>query len=223
MKKIVIIGKGKLADSIRNNIAKYSEVEIEDYNSSGIFDDESIFVHIGSGREFEESLTLAIENKSSYIQSSTEKDYKLDPPNNLSIKYIHAPNLDINIIKLIYWLKLGKGLFKDEQISICESHQMEKKSKPGTAIKFAEYLGLNENEIISIRNKDEQSKLNIKNLSHHAYHKISIGDIDSSIDIETRIEGAVSYSKGLSKIVSCIEKIKPGYHEIEELIETQVL
>ncbi|MGL1890813.1 MAG: hypothetical protein OCD02_04265 [Spirochaetaceae bacterium] len=223
MKKLVIVGNGKLADSIANNISDYTDINIERYNNSGVFDNNSIFVHIGSGREFEESLKLAIQYDSSYIQSSTENKYKLEPPQNISIKYIHAPNLDINIIKLIYWLKLGKDLFKNEQISIFESHQTGKKSKPGTAIKFAQYLGLNEDDIISIRNKNEQEKLNIKNLNHHAYHKIRIGDLDSSIEIETKIEGAISYSKGLAKIVSCFENLQPGNYEIEELVEMNLL
>jgi dihydrodipicolinate reductase len=223
MKKIVIIGNGKLADSILSNLCKYTVIKSEKYSSTGIFDKDTVFVHIGSGREFEESLNIAIKCKSSYIQAATGKEYSLEPPENITIKFLHAPNLDTNIIKLIHWLKIGRNLFQNEEISLKESHQSEKKSKPGTAIKFAEYLGINENDIVSIRDKSNQKELKIKTLDHHAYHEINIGDCNSSIKIETKIEGAISYSKGLAKIVECIDKLEIGKHEIEELVSLQLL
>lgn len=223
MKKLIIIGNGKLTESIISNIPNYINIQTEKFSKIGEFDNETIFVHIGSGREFKVSLNLAIKYNSSYIQAATEKEYKLEPPKDISIKFIHAPNLDINIIKFIHWLKIGKDLFKNENIEILESHQKQKKSKPGTAIKFAHYLGTNEDEIISIRDTNTQKKLNISNLEHHAYHKISIGNSDSLITLETKIEGAVSYSKGLAIIINSIEYLQPGSYEIEELVEKNLI
>lgn len=223
MKKLIIIGNGKLTESIISNIPNYINIQTEKFSKIGEFDNETIFVHIGSGREFKVSLNLAIKYNSSYIQAATEKEYKLEPPKDISIKFIHAPNLDINIIKFIHWLKIGKDLFKNENIEILESHQKQKKSKPGTAIKFAHYLGTNEDEIISIRDTNTQKKLNISNLEHHAYHKISIGNSDSLITLETKIEGAVNYSKGLAIIINSIEYLQPGSYEIEELVEKNLI
>jgi 4-hydroxy-tetrahydrodipicolinate reductase len=223
MKKIILIGNGKLANSIFSNLPNYTDIEVKKYNANGIYDKESIFVHIGSGREFKESLDIAIKSKSAFIQASTGKNYSLEPPKDITIKYIHAPNLDINIIKLIYWFKLGESLFSNETVSILESHQSEKTSEPGTAIKFANYLGVDVDNIESIRDKNKQKKLNITTLDHHAFHKISIGDKDSSINIETKIEGAISYSKGLARIVECINNLKIGKYEVEELVKFNLL
>ncbi len=223
MKKIVLIGNGKLADSIENNLPLYSSIPIEKYSQIGDYDEDTVFVHIGSGREYLETLTKANESRSSYIQAATEKDFKLSPPFDLSMRYVNAPNLDINIIKLIYLLKLGKELFRNEPKTIVESHQKDKQSSPGTALKFAEYLNIDDKDILSIRDEARQKELNIKNLGHHAYHKIEIGDDNSNITIETKIEGAVSYAKGLSEIVQCLSNLEVGKYEIEDLIELKLL
>lgn len=223
MNKLVIIGRGKLAESIKQHLPTYLDIEIEGYSNSGSYDNKSVFLHIGSGREYKESLLLAESCGISYIQAATEKEYELKHPEPGMIRYIHAPNLDLNIIKLIHWMKLGRELFQNEEVEIIESHQQEKSSKPGTAIKFGEYLGVGESEIISIRDPEKQRHLNINNLKHHAFHRIIIGDDNSSIKIETKVEGAISYSKGIAKIITVLDRLDRDNYEIEDLIERGVL
>ena len=186
-------------------------------------DQESIFVHVGSGRQYAESLNLAVINGSAYIQAATEKNIKMPPPSGKQIRYITAPNLDLNIIKLFHWLKSARGLFLGEEVTFTESHQEEKNSRPGTALKFCNILNLPKEGIISIRNPEMQKKLHINNLKQHAFHKIQIGDENSKITIETKIEGATSYVKGLAQIIACIPELAKGNYEVEELIALKLL
>lgn len=223
MKKVVIVGNGKLADLFEENFNNYSDLPLVKFSNGIKVDKETVFLHIGSGREYEDTLKLATKNGSLYIQAATEKDYKMDPPNTESIRFITAPNLDLNIIKLFYLFKSSGALFKGEDISIIESHQSSKESLAGTAIKFCDYLNINRNDLVSIRDPENQKSLNIKNINHHAYHKIQIGDEDSKITIETKMEGALSYVKGAAKIVKAAQKLKKGNYQIDDLIELKLL
>lgn len=219
MNKLVIVGNGKLAEAIEKNFLKYSNIPVIKYTTDIEADRNTVFIHIGSGRQYKESLEYAITKGASYIQAATEKDIRMDAPKEINIKYISAENLDIKIIKLFYWLKLGRELFKNEHISIVESHQKDKESLPGTALKICEYLNIPKESLVSVRDHETQKILKINNLDHHAYHKIVIGDDDSSISIETKIDGAISYVKGLVQIMDSIPKLNCGYYEVDDLIK----
>lgn len=223
MNKVIVVGNGKLADTILDNFSSYSDLQIQRYDTEVDADRESVFVHVGSGRQYEDSLSKAISRGASYIQAATRKTIEMNPPAELQIRYISASNLDINIIKLMHWLKMGKYLFENEKISIIESHQKEKTSRPGTALKFCEYLNINEEAIKSIREPKPQRELNIQNIDHHAFHRIQIGDEDSKIIIETRIEGAIPYVKGLARIIDCLPELESGNYEIENLLKHNLL
>jgi len=218
MKELVLIGNGKLTDAIYDGFHNYSDIPVKKYVKELEVDKDTIFVHVGSGREYLETLALAEKHGASYIQAATEKDIQLDLPTGTGITYIHAPNLDINIIKLLYLLRSAKGIFKDEPVTIIESHQKEKKSQPGTAIKFCDYLDIPRENIVSIRDPEYQKKLHITNLDHHAFHRIQVGDAHSSITIETKIEGAASYVEGLARIVQCLPQLDRGNYEIDDLV-----
>lgn len=223
MRELIIVGNGKLADAIESEFHTFSEISVKKYKSDIETDEESIFIHIGSGREYEDSLNQAKLNGASFIQAATEKYIKMKPPVDKTIRYISAANLDIKIIKLFYLFKTAQNLFQGENISVIESHQKEKTSEPGTALKICENLNISKDSIISIRDPEEQKKLNIENLGHHAFHRIQIGNEDSKITIETKIEGATSYVKGLAQIVGCIPELENGFYEIDDLIKLNLI
>jgi 4-hydroxy-tetrahydrodipicolinate reductase len=223
MNKVIVVGNGKLADAILDNFSTFSDLHIERYDTEIDADSQTVFVHVGSGRQYEDSLSKAKSRGASYIQAATRKTIKMNPPAEQQIRYITASNLDINIIKLMYWLKMGESLFENEKISIVESHQKEKTSRPGTALKFCEYLNIDEESIKSIREPEQQRELNIQNIDHHAFHRIQIGDEDSRIIIETRIEGALPYVKGLARIIDCLPELESGNYEIDDLLKHDLL
>lgn len=222
MKKIIIIGNGKLSEAIKSGFPQYSNIPVQHYFDKISADEQSLFVHIGSGRQYPESLKNAISNHSIFIQAATEKNIKMSAPSVGSFKFINAPNLDINIVKLFYLLHLSDGLFCGENISITESHQKEKKSQPGTAFKICDYLNIPHEKVLSIRDEESQKKLGISHLNHHAFHQITIGNKNSNIKIETKIEGAESYVFGLSKIVHAAYQLSYGIYEVEDLLKLKL-
>lgn len=219
MSRVILIGQGKLARSVLNHFNNYSDLPLISYKPGMRVEGPSIFVHAGSGREYRDSLETAMDWGASYIQAATEKDYSLKPPMQLDIPFIQAPNLDLNIIKILYMLATAGDLFEGEKIRIMESHQKEKSSAPGTAMKFCEHLKIPASELISIRDpRTQQRELSILNTEQHAYHKIVIGDEHSCVSIETRVEGSLSYVRGLAKITGCIGGLSPGLYEVSDLV-----
>jgi len=223
MKELIVTGNGKLADAILGDFHLYSGIPARPFQPENPGDADAVFVHVGSGRQFAESLQCAVESGAAYIQASTGKDYVMNPPRESKCRYITAPNLDINIISLFAWFRSAGGLFDSGRISVTESHQADKKSLPGTALKICDYLRVPPSSITSIRDPETQRGLDISNLAQHAYHRIQIGDDDSRIVIETRIEGAKSYVKGLARIAACVHRLEPGNYEIDDLLRLGLL
>ena len=55
----------------------------------------------------------------------------MEIPADFKIRYLIAPNLDINIIKLFHLLSLSKDLSDNDNKVIIESHQKEKQPVGG--------------------------------------------------------------------------------------------
>lgn len=223
MKNLIIIGNGKLSNGIIDNFYRYSDVPVKRYSENIETSRQTVFVHIGSGRQYHEALDIALINNSTFIQAATEKEISMEIPEKGDFKFITAPNLDLNIVRLFYLLSFAGDLFSEEKVSITESHQKDKTSKAGTAIKIANYLKSSEESIISIRDQKLQRKLNISNMNQHAYHEIKIGDNDSSVTLTTKIEGFIGYVKGLAQICASTESLDDGIYEIEDLIKLNLL
>ena len=51
-----------------------------------------------------------------------------------------------------------------------------------------------------------------------AFHRVQVGNENSSITIETKIEGATSYVEGLARIVQCLPELDRGNYEIDDLV-----
>ncbi len=209
---IVVVGNGKLADAIVCGLSG-SVQRFGDQVSA-----DSILVHVGSGRQYREALDLALERGYAFIQAATAKGFSMEPPEPGRIVYIDASNLDLHLIKLFHWLKLGSRLFSPEEICIRESHQASKTSAPGTAHKICDILGVEHAAVESIRDRAVQSAMGFTNLEQHAYHEILIGSEGSQIRIETRIEGADSYVAGLRQILKAVPAMPAGNYDVEELV-----
>jgi dihydrodipicolinate reductase len=115
-------------------------------------------------------------------------------------------------------------LFKPYKITILESHQSNKKTIPGTAVHFADSLGVAPKNIISIRDKNTQiTEVGIPNdfLDAHAFHKVSISNGDENIVIETTVLGHRSYSQGVAELVKAIlnKNLESRKYSILEMME----
>ena len=226
---LIVIGNGRLAQAILDFAKKermpnaeipYRVTHWDKAVATQAIASRPTLVHVGSGRQYHETLEYATKKNGIYIQAATKNEINLTIPTKPSITFIHAPNLSILMIKAIYLTKVLGKLFPDEEKELVESHQSDKTSIAGTALKIAGYLGIRECDIRKIRDQKTQSaRLRIINFERHAYHWIKINDKEGSIEITCKIEGLLPYVSGLFKIVDSARKLAAGVYEVENLAE----
>lgn len=230
---LIVIGNGRLAKAILDFSMKEEMPQAEfpyrvTHWEAEVATQATVFrptlVHVGSGRQYDESLEYAKKKNGVYIQAATKSVIKLTAPTRPSIAFIHAPNLSILMIKAIYLSKVLGRLFQNEEKELVESHQADKKSIAGTAIKMASYLGIEEDGIKQIRDpKTQLEQLQIGNIDRHAYHWIRINEGSSTIEIKCGIEGLEPYVVGLFQIADCVRELAAGSYEVEDLVEAGIL
>lgn len=181
------------------------------------------FDELGAGRQYDEALEAATEGDAVFIQAATAKDIPMVPPVSGALRFVHAPNLDLNIVKFFRLLSMAGDLFKGEAVSLVESHQKAKSSVPGTAFKMGDYLDFPRSEIVSVRDRETQKGMGSVSLDQHAYHRIQIGEGDSQVLLETKIEGLDSYVRGLARIIEASFSLDRKNYEVEELFELNLL
>ncbi len=220
---VVIVGHGKLANAISDHLPELDRTNgsirsIRNYDEVTDKDTATMLIHVGSGRQYHDSLAWAVRHHAAFIQAATEKAMLMVPPEPGNIVYIHAPNMAIHLMKLLYWLSLGAKLFQHDTMTMTESHQATKTSAPGTAYKMCHLLGIDTKDIRSIRDPAIQQTLNITTLNQHAYHEIVIGGPQSHLKIMTKIEGFIPYVEGLYKILTALPNMPANNYEVEDLV-----
>lgn len=225
MKNIIIVGSGKLSESITKRLPEYIRSCSIDYweNNEQYPSDNKVIIHIGSGREFDEVISYCRKNKTPLIQGATDITGNYS---DADFTYIDAPNLNILMLKFMHMIKRYGDQFSNERISITESHQESKKSLPGTAIEFAKSLGVDSREIKSVRDPEVQKKqygIPEEHLNLHAFHEINIGDECTSINIKTLVRGHESYAAGLAAVINALDNLENRYYHIMDLIDMKLI
>ncbi len=207
MRELILVGGGRLAGAIRERFPLYSTIPVRGYQPGAGSSAGSVFVHAGSGRQYGEALKRASEINCPFIQAATERNIPMPLPREGGAVYVSAPNLDLNMLRLLALLRRGGDIFSGEAIALSESHQSGKTSLPGTALKICRLLDIPAQSIESERQGD----------TPHAYHRLSLGAGNSVLSLEMRIEGLDSYVSGLARIIGATETLGPGIYEAEEL------
>lgn len=204
---IFIVGSGKLANSILESGMTFSLGEVKKWDSKPKnFNEKSIIVHAGSGRQLKECVDFCKNTQSIFIELSTGLETENMSP---EFPLIICPNTSILLLKAMAMIKNFGYMFQDYEISIIESHQSSKKSAPGTAYNFAKSLQIANGKIKSVRDinlQKEEIKIPEEYLGKHAYHKIIITDDLDEVTIETKVLGHSSYSKGVKQILVAVLK-----------------
>lgn len=207
---VIIVGTGKLATELIHMLQINDEFKILTWENAKNTIIKSIVVHAGSGRELADVTSYCETTQSTLIELATGSAIEA---NSYPFPIILCPNTNILMLKFMYMLEQCGHLFANNSIKIVESHQASKLSTPGTAVSMAQHLGLQECDIVSIRDPEIQSArygIPQDNLARHAYHEITISDGECSIKLESRVCGDSPYSDGVSKIVVAAKK-----HELE--------
>ncbi len=223
--KIFIAGSGKLAQAILASKLSFPDCEIAAWEQRPETNEKSIIVHAGSGRQLTECINYCERTGSTLIELSTGLETETMEP---SFTLIVCPNTSVLLLKVLNLLKLSGYYFKDNKVSILESHQSSKTSVPGTAFSFADALHFPPEKIISVRNTDVQrNEIGIPEefLDKHAYHRIVIEDGPDEVLIETKVLGHASYIKGVKKIIEAVLKnsFEKKRYAIFELIDLNML
>lgn len=218
--KIFIVGTGKLATELLTALRLDPPCEVVAWANRVPGKEKSIVVHAGSGRELDEVISHCLATRSTLVELATGSEIEGTPPH---FPVVLCPNTNILMLKFMSMLAKSGHLFSGYRITITESHQAGKTSTPGTAVTIAHALGLNEGDVISVRNSETQrTALNIpaEHLDRHAFHQIRIEDAVCSVTMETRVYGASPYAEGLAKIISAIRSnaLEDRLYELDEFV-----
>lgn len=218
---VLIVGGGKLAAELLTGLPKLCRMPVLAWGSQTCGSDRAIVVHAGSGRQLDEVSAFCQRTGSVLIELATGSEIQRRTP---SFPVVVCPNVNLLMLRFMAMLSASGHLFKECDISITESHQAAKTSVPGTAVAFAEALGVSAGEIVSIRDPEVQARsLRIPSeyLERHAYHRIVIRDQQGELVLETRVFGPTPYSEGLAKIIDVIQSrsLESRIYNVVELIQ----
>lgn len=218
---ILIVGSGKLATELRNELQLDAPLKLIAWSDAASVNARSIVVHAGSGRELQEIIGFCQKTNSTLIELATGSTLETFVP---SFPVIMCPNTNLLMLKFMSMLSRAGHLFKGYDIQVTESHQAGKTSTPGTAVAIAQSLGLSAGDVISVRNPEHQRFLlhiPSEHLARHAFHRINIRDAVCSVTLETRVCGTSPYASGVSQIIAAVYINKPDsrIYAINEFIE----
>lgn len=201
---VVVVGSGKLARELLGSLAGGEFGEVVAWADRAAAEGRCVVVHAGSGRELDEVVAYCEKAGSPLVELATGSDIET---RTLGFPVVLCPNTNILMLKFMAMLARSGPQFKDYAIRIVESHQAGKSSTPGTAVALAEALGRGRDDIVSVRDPQEQQerlKIPPEHLGRHAYHRIEIEDQASSVVLETRVFGPAPYAEGLRRIIAAI-------------------
>ena len=218
---VLIVGSGKLASELFNELSLPAPFAIHRWPSAPVVQDRSVVVHAGSGRELDDVIAYCRKTNSVLIELATGSKIEVALP---TIPVVLCPNTNILMLKFMNMLAKNGRLFEGYRIELAESHQAEKRSTPGTAVAIAKSLGLPAEDVVSVRDRDEQlTALRIppEHLGRHAVHSIAIDDGACRVLLETRVYGSSPYADGVSKIVSAVaaHQLENRVYAVDEFVE----
>jgi 4-hydroxy-tetrahydrodipicolinate reductase len=218
---IIVVGTGKLARELLSTLPSASTFKVIAWADTIKDEGSSVVVHTGSGRELENVINYCQKTGSILIELATGSEIE---NREIDFPVVVCPNTNILILKLLAMFAVSGHHFKNYKVKVIESHQSEKLSVPGTAVALAQSLGMPREEILSIRDPQQQSevlKIPHEYLSRHGYHRVEIEDHVGSIVLETKVFGPAPYAGGLAQIISAVRfnKLENRRYNIMEFIE----
>ena len=219
--EVLVVGRGKLANELLEGLSGDTISRVVRWqNQSETSNGSNIVVHAGSGRELADVIEYCSKTNSILFELSTAD---LAIPETINFPVIICPNVNLQVLYFMAMIKQFSRYFKGRKIRITESHQLSKKTKPGTAIYLAKSLGISECDIISERNPERQQNvigIPIEHLDRHAYHQILLSDPEVEIKLETKVLGKTAYANSLSEIIALVAKkeLGSGHHDIVDIV-----
>ena len=218
---IYIVGRGKLAEELLRELSGPAIARVAGWSGRDCREDTPcIVVHAGSGRELGDAFDFCARTGSILLELSTGESLLPESP---SFPVVVCPNVNIQMLRYMAMIRQASRLFRGQDITVAESHQAAKTTRPGTAIYLAEALGVPEAAIRSQRDPEVQEKvLGIPTafLDRHALHAITIRSPEVEIRLEARVLGKSAYASGLAQVIAILARNRPapGFHDIVDLV-----
>lgn len=154
--QIILAGKGKLAAEVWSGIELPDSFVKLEWGYADVCYEQSVIIHAGSGRELPEIIEFCAGTKSILIELSTGSvlEGKQYP-----FPVVICHNANILMLKFLQMLSANGHMFSENFITVLESHQSTKESAPGTALHIAKSLGLQSDDIRSVRDQELQISL----------------------------------------------------------------
>ena len=223
---IIIVGAGKLAAELLDGLPGKLSAEVSpwtDADPTGATTAQGpcVVVHAGSGRQLESVVSYCDKTASTLIELATGSAIAKYP---ITFPVVVCPNTNILMLKFMAMLATSGHHFKDYTVRVVESHQAGKSSVPGTAVSMARSLGVQSDQIRSIRDPQEQREalqIPAEHFARHAYHHIEIEDSACRLSFETRVYGPAPYAEGVAHIVHavCTNALENRRYDIMDFIE----
>lgn len=219
---VVVVGSGKLANEILTTLQGPGIPQVASWAERTRYDQkDTVVVHAGSGRELTSVYEYCKQNGNPLIELATNTHIDMD---HHDFPLVVCPNTNILMLKFMAMLSRSGDMFLNYRKTILESHQSAKTSEPGTAYDIAQSLHVEKDQVESVRDPVYQEKvLGIPHeyLERHAYHRVSIGDANTSLTFETRVLGPAPYSVGLAEIIGAVakRKLENRVYNVLEFIE----
>lgn len=219
--QVLIVGAGKLASELRDKLSLSAPFTVRSWSGSPAAQGRSVVVHAGSGRELNDVIAYCRQTNSVLVELATGSKIEVT---SATFPVVLCPNTNILMLKFMNMLAKNGRLFDGYRVELTESHQAEKRSTPGTAVAIAQSLGLPAEDVVSVRDREEQLtvlRIPPEHLGRHAMHSILIDDGNCRVVLETRVYGASPYADGVSKIVSAVatRPLENRVYEIDEFVE----
>lgn len=218
--RIAIVGRGRLATELLEELEPIEGVTLQPWDSIAATDPVAVVVHAGSGRELGQVMEFCERTQATLLELATGSAVENLVP---SFPVVLCPNTNILMLKFMSMIAASGSLFRGHEISFEESHQSRKTSVPGTANAIAQSLGLPTESIRSER--DPQRQMNefavpAEHLDRHAVHRISISDGGCTLRLEARVLGEAPYALGVGHLLRTLRsrQLAPGLHRIEQLV-----
>ena len=236
-KRFIVVGHGALAQQLLCDLPTTAARIGYDLQSVAAWDNldpqdddgpvqESLIIHVGSGRQLAEVIDFCQSNGVPLLQASTGIDMADLLPSLLAFAVVEASNLAIPIVKLLHMMRTSGHLFRSYDVSIVESHQQAKRSVAGTALELARALGKRPEDVLSIRDpKLQHTAFDIPpdHLRRHALHILKITDGDCHVTLRTEVQGLDPYVRGVLAIAENVDTLAPARYKVTDLIDQGVL
>ena len=225
---IFIAGEGSMGHLIDAYCTQEGEAHAfwRDLPNTPISD--SVVIHVGSKKKLLDVVRWCEQTEVPLIHAASGLNRCLPHPSTFAV--VIAPSLSLRVNKFLDDLgdKRHLAQTKGAVTSIKVSHQVGKKTPPGTAHAIAELLGVPLSVVEQIGDEDQEKiafGVEPQYLKRHSHHRVQIfHGAECKLDMTIRVNGLAEYAHGAVVIARAVMKLHrekrlcPGEYSVSYIL-----